>query len=307
MKLIEPSVNIIEESNPLKQIERIGRICYKSEDKITEDSAPKFVDMLVNRKHYAMLEHGVVHFVYERYWGTDEVDIAEQYLCGIPGVVVTRVLEETWLITISMSHVYNTQYQRPWLMKMMARMVQEGTKEMGSDNWRIVQVTLPEFKQLLNRDEMYQIVYSKHAHISAHFVCDRGVSHELVRHRCAAAQESTRYCNYGSDKFGNEITFIKPSTIESWSEEDAVDFCSLLEHSEQVYLNMISRGRKPQEARAILPNALKTEVVLTMSRQRWEHFLDLRSRGTTGAPHPDMKVLADQLANLIEMYDATHC
>lgn len=306
MRIIEPSVDIIEEPTPIQQIERIGRICYKSEDKITEDSAPKFIEMLVNRKHFAMLEHGVIHFIFKRY--SHNIDTVEEYLCGIPGCVATYLYQDQWLITISVSLVYNEVYHGPWLMKILSNMVIDGTKEISRPDFYVAQVTWLDIKVALKTVDfnLKKQLYARHTFISAHFVCDRGVSHELVRHCCAAAQESTRYCNYGSDKFGTEVTFIRPSTIESWTEEDALAFCNLLEHSEQTYLDMISRGRKPQEARAVLPNALKTEVVLTMSRERWDHFLNLRSRGLTGAPHPDMKVLANKLLELIDEYDVTH-
>ena len=141
------------------------------------------------------------------------------------------------------------------------------------------------------------------------FICDRGVSHEFVRHRVMSfAQESTRYCNYSKDKFGNEITFIKPcflddsklalygpyhTVIRDKSPESI--FIASLNNAEKDYIDLIDLGWKPQEARTVLPNALKTELVVTGFVSDWNHFFDLRARGTTGAPHPQAKELAEPL------------
>lgn len=128
----------------------------------------------------------------------------------------------------------------------------------------------------------------EHQSISVKIVCDRGVSHEIVRHRIASyAQESTRYCNYSKDKFDNEITFISPCF---WS-EDSVAFNgwkNLCKEAENTYLTLIQLGATPQEARAVLPNSLKTEIVCTFNLREWRHFFQLRALGKTGAPHPQM-------------------
>ena len=145
--------------------------------------------------------------------------------------------------------------------------------------------------------------------ITVHFVCDRGVSHEFVRHRVMSfAQESTRYCNYSKDKFGNELTFIQPcwldderlklygpyhTVIRDKSPESI--FIANLNNAERDYLDLIGLGWKPQEARAVLPNSLKTELVVTGFVSDWNHFFDLRAKGTTGAPHPQAKELAEPL------------
>ena len=129
--------------------------------------------------------------------------------------------------------------------------------------------------------------------IMTRFICDRGVSHELVRHRVFSfAQESTRYCNYSKDKFGKELTFIKPSW---WKEEDnevATLYIQPWRNIENCYLTLIENGIKPQDARAILPNALKTEVVMTGFESDWDHFFELRC---AKAAHPDMQKLANEL------------
>lgn len=186
MKVIKAYTQICGDINGqeiLKKIEAVGRTCYKSEDKIKEGSAEKFVSALINRGHEAMLEH---------------------------------------------------------------------------------------------------------QSITIKFVVDRGISHELVRHRLASfAQESTRYCNYSKDVFGTEITFILPESIgcdtpqyEVWKEA--------MQNCEDAYFNLLNIGLMPEMARAVLPNSLKTEVVMTANLREWRHFFKLRAANTTGKAHPQM-------------------
>ena len=129
----------------------------------------------------------------------------------------------------------------------------------------------------------------EHESISVKVVCDRGVSHEIVRHRIASySQESTRYCNYANDKFGNELTIIKPFYWKEDSEEYKI-WEKEIQNIEKSYVRLISMGAKPQEARSILPNSLKTEIVITMNLREWRHFFKLR---TSSAAHPQMREVA---------------
>lgn len=143
----------------------------------------------------------------------------------------------------------------------------------------------------------------EHSFLSIRFICDRGVSHELVRHRLASfAQESTRYCNYSQDKFGNELTFIKPLFFD----EDTNEY-RLWEHAMRVaesdYMMMLNAGRTAQEARSILPNSIKTEVVMSTNYREWRHFFKLRAARATGPAHPQMeeitRPLLEELKTLI--------
>ena len=128
----------------------------------------------------------------------------------------------------------------------------------------------------------------EHASVTVKFVVDRGISHELVRHRMASfAQESTRYCNYIKDDFGSEITFIIPKYLDGESAahdawKDTMKYC------EDAYFKLLDIGLTPQEARSVLPNSTKTEVVMTANLREWRHFFKLRALGTTGKPHPQM-------------------
>lgn len=187
MQIVEAGYEILDTLNGeeiLKKIERVARVCYKSEDKITEGSAEKMVRALIKSNHLAMLEH-----------------------------------------------------------------------------------------------------FS----FSVKFIVDRGISHEIVRHRVASfAQESTRYCNY--EKSG-AVAFIKPCYLgyDTTPFDNWVDSCM---RAERDYLDMLDNGYTPQEARAVLPTSLKTEVVMTANLREWRHFFSLRACGSTGKPHPQMLEVA---------------
>ena len=186
MKTIKPSARIassVDGDEVLKRIEEYGRVCYKSEDRITEDSAKRFVENLIKRGHESVLEH--------------------------------------------------------------------------------ISVTVK-------------------------FVCDRGVSHEIVRHRLASySQESTRYCNYSKDDFGSEVTVIEPCFLVPGTEGYKLWEGACLV-AEQMYFKMLDWGCTPEEARAVLPNSLKTELIMTANLREWRHFFKLR---TSKAAHPQMREL----------------
>lgn len=198
MKIINADVELITPINGevvLKRLEECGRVCYKSENKTTEDSARKFMANIIRKGHEAVLEH-----------------------------------------------------------------------------------------------------YS----FTVKFICDRGVSHEIVRHRMASyCQESSRYCNYSKDGFGNEITVIKPCF---WDETDLkyAAWANLCSNAEDTYIDLVRSGATPQEARSVLPNSLKTEVVMTANIREWRHFLKLRC---SPAAHPQMRevalILLDKVHDLI--------
>ena len=144
----------------------------------------------------------------------------------------------------------------------------------------------------------------EHEKITVRIICDRGVTHELVRHRVASySQESTRYCNYAKDRFGNELTFIKPCF---WKDDTEENIACLKEWEESMafienkYNKLIEMGAKPEEARSILPNSLKTEIVVTMNLREWRHFFKLR---TAPAAHPQIREIAkailDEFKNLL--------
>lgn len=194
MKIIEPKVELINApayKTLLSTIEQAGRTCYKSEDKITDGSAEKFIRGIIKRGHEAVLEHGS---------------------------------------------------------------------------------------------------------LSVRFTCDRGVSHEIVRHRLAAfCQESTRYCNYSKGDFNGEITVIKPCYLGEGDKTHEV-WKKACERAELAYFDLLALDCTAQEARAVLPSSLKTEVVMTADMREWRHFLKLRY---SPAAHPQMREVAQMLLVLL--------
>ncbi len=139
----------------------------------------------------------------------------------------------------------------------------------------------------------------EHESISVKVICDRGVTHEIVRHRLASySQESTRYCNYTKDKFNNQLTFIKPSFFDEKSNEFNI-WKSEMESIEKKYFDLVNEGVKPEEARSILPNSLKTEIVITMNLRSWRHFFKLRCDKSA---HPQIREVAKPiLSKFIEL------
>ena len=269
MKLIESKVEVIEQQPGLegmyKQIELAGRTCYKSEDKITEDSAKEFVDRMIKSKHGAMLEHGTVYLKVDVKYDNEE---------------------KCWPIP---QNFFPFFFERNKYSKVRRIEAEDVCSWYVTTNMRVIAEN-----NLFDCLEFICEPTEMHVkRITARFTCDRGVSHEIVRHRVMSfAQESTRYCNYGKDKFGNELTFIKPSWYSKTLENKHGGFEKFLEDAQSLYIALLDQGYLPQEARACLPNALKTEIVVTGFESDWEHFFELR---TAGAAHPDIRKLALEL------------
>lgn len=193
MIIVSPSVKLLWiTKDPEQQIEAAGRTCYKSEDKITPESAGKFVDTLRKSGHHAMLEHAVASF---------------------------------------------------------------------------------------------------------RIITDRGITHEIVRHRLVSyAQESTRYCNYSKDKFGNECSFIQPPGLDY---TQTIHWKVACEDAEERYFQLLDDGCTPQIARSVLPNCLKTEIVMMANLREWRHFIKLRG---SAAAHPQIRPIAYGIWNVLKDY-----
>lgn len=303
MRIIEPSVEIIKEQNPFKKIELAGRTCYKSETAITDDSAIAFYDRLVKSHHTAMLEHATFVFrtdllVYEAARGCHYLNATREYVDAKIGGKVMRFLVSGNLRAINESGIYALikclQREGPGEGKLAYLQAKEPFKDFVSETTHLINLSDIEN---LTPDEI-----SAHRYTTMRFTTDRGVSHELVRHRLFSfAQESTRYVNYSKDKFGGgDIKFIKPAGYDDWSMDMKQFFEGGLREVEQYYNRMVASGATAQQARALLPNAVKTEIVVTGNDAEWQHFFNLRSKGTTGAPHPDMKIVADMAFGLYE-------
>lgn len=276
MKLIKPSVEIREQKEGMdgmfEHIEWAGRHCYKSHDKTTATSAKEFVGRIAKSGHGSVLEHGTIYL-------------------AIPTIEVARKYHNNPYSKVIHCH----GVKGPWYA------ITTNYRVIVENNWDL--------------DLMYECEPTRdhEKRISAKFVCDRGVSHEFVRHRTlSVSQESQRYCNYGKDKFGGQITFIKPSWWNS-KNADKESFKETLLKAEEAYLKAIGewdnkkpdkrfktkfKGNplSPQMARMILPNATKTELVMTGFESDWRHFFELRC---SNAAHPDARYLANKLKTLM--------
>lgn len=316
MKLIDSSASLIDELDAFRKIELIGRTCYKSEKSITEDSRFKFVSNLIQHRHFAMLEHSTVTYLILKDAPERLKDRLIKFSMMNKAVVLTCVDEfDSYVLTVSLSHLFRDDVYDSDLIKMLSYLfftsrypyMQESSfllnyfsSEENSEEADLLPyiIILPDSIEEVGCEEEYKkMLYKRHKFFTFKFICDRGVSHELVRHRCSFAQESTRYCNYSQAKFGEEITYIKPYKYDEWSDSAKKDLEASLEESQFYYMALLKNTDQkitPQQARAVLPNALKTEVIMTASVEQWLHFFNLRSLGTTGAPHPDMKKVADE-------------
>lgn len=314
MKLIEPSVELWKQRDLFKHIEKCGRICYKSEDKITEDSATKFIDRIIKSGHTSVLEHGTIYLtipigspVYDRYYMT-KYDLV-------------RFFDNNNYSFVNKSKSYYT--------------VEEALKEyktfVSKNGITAIYYITTNYRVIIENNlkvEPYIVDCSPNhiKRITAHIICDRGVLAEITRHRVFSfSVESTRYCNYSKDKFGGELTFIKPYWLSNinnlstnqiypilWNKEETEkfskecgdskyfdnfkDFMTCLATVQQYYNSLLKNGCKPQEARAILPNCLKTELAMTGTIPQWEEFFKLRCDKNA---HPDMQIIANKLKDLI--------
>lgn len=318
MRIIKPSCDVIQPKSPYEHIEIIGRTCYKSESLITETSAKPFCERMVRGRHHAMIEHfrfivkvnkeyyDILSKVSElrdnmgnKYITMTKDDVNGRYIIsasarGFNDLIDKKVrnLSELNVMTCieDIVRIIIERYNCGALFNEHLRSVY------NIINTNRLPTRLP-ISIIDNFDMLTDDEYKMHAWYSVHFVCDRGVTHEMVRHRDASfAQESTRYCNYSKGKFGNEITVIKPMFWEEDSEEYKLWWMDC-KHSEETYNSLIKLGASPQEARSILPNSLKTEIIVTAQVYEWEHIFNLRLFGTTGAPHPQIREVMEMALN----------
>lgn len=282
MRLIKPSFEILEQEPGIqgiyKQIERAGRTCYKSEDRITEDSAEKFVNMIKDRQHTAMLEHGTVYLSCS---DAEFIYLGLRYECNNYSNVVWEEFAPGHRTKVYITTNYRVLYENNWL---------------------------DDLKYLCEPTEYHE------KRITVKFICDRGVSHEFVRHRVFSfAQESTRYCNYSKDKFGNSISYIIPLWLDleegnylvledngvldtpmgifpfTKVDQSTLFFIAGLSEAEVRYFELLHSEWTPQQARSVLPNSLKTELVMTGTLEQWKGFFKLRC---DTAAHPQARELA---------------
>lgn len=287
MRLIKPKVELINQEPGVeglfKHMELCARTCYKSEDKITEDSAKKFINnVIIARGHTAMLEHGTVYLkipygiMYDTGYFSNEA-IANKYIDNSYSIVQNSQIYDYWCVTSN----YRVLLQNGWLDDL--QYLCEPTE------WHVRRVTV-------------------------RFICDMGVAREFCRHRLFSfAQESTRYCNYSKAKFGKELNCIIPCWYKNMFEGNSynIELCHTYDltiseglsrteaawiqamcEAESTYFGLLTEGEPAQQARNVLPLALKTELIMTGTVEQWIEFLKLRCANDA---HPQARELAIEL------------
>lgn len=300
MELINPSVEMINERDIYKRIELAGRTCYKSEDKIKEDSAKKFVKAMIKSNHTAMLEHASLVFQVDSYFIWDTIKrFNRRYLNMTECLYPNRSSQTNRRLIVSGNIRAINESKNRFLLKAMVDAGYEDAVysydkiELDKDYNADIKVV-----DIMSIENIQSEEILNHYYPSFRCITDRAVTHEMVRHRPASfAQESQRYVNY--EKKGG-VEFIKPYWFDSASASEKISFKFSLQNSEGIYKELIEAGLKPQEARGVLPNATKTEIVMTAPMYEWQHFLNLRYFGTTGTPHPDIKNIASYIHNYLK-------
>lgn len=295
MRLIKPKIGLINQEPGVeglfKHMELCARTCYKSEDKITEDSAKKFINnVIIARGHTAMLEHGTVYLkipygiMYDTGYFSNE-DIATKYIDNPYSIVQNSQIYDYWCVTSN----YRVLLQNGWL----------------------------EDLQYLCEPTEYHV-----KRVTVRFICDMGVAREFCRHRLFSfAQESTRYCNYSKAKFGKELNCIIPCWYKNMFEGNSynIELCHTYDltiseglsrteaawiqamcEAESTYFGLLTEGEPAQQARNVLPLALKTELIMTGTVEQWIEFLKLRCANDA---HPQARELAIELRDRLLLDD----
>ena len=336
MKIIKPSFEIFnipdatDEVAVYKHLEKIARICYKSEDKISDDSYKKMLKHLCTREHWAMFEHYVftvsvpawlyidingirprlsddpnilnkIGFFKSTCWD-DTSDNRYKYLISFSITALNRIISypgfkfEDNLGLIELFKFMKTKYPLITYGEL------DDVKNMGM----ITSLYgYDENVKLLTRDEIKSLpdnLREVHDTMTVQFVVDRGVTHEIVRHRPASyAQESTRYCNYSLDKFGRELNVIKPCFFEEGTKLYEIWEKGCLD-SEKAYFELLDNGATPQQARSVLHHSIKADLVMTANIHEYKHFFKMRCASDA---HPQMIEVARPLlieANTVNDY-----
>lgn len=301
MKVIPQSVNVWPYDMPiLKRIEEAGRVCYRSEDKIKEGSAETFISNLIKRGHESVLEHGSIIVRVEEPDFYDFLEFESFY--------------ESYAYTSYLRHTYdddrfiisgNARAFRDY-MKMCLKYgtgLPKYFKEVVDGH----PILFPEFKEVKWLDNRLGKLITindlvtvnellTHVDVTVKFTTNRVTSQSIVRHRPSSfSQESTRYCNYSQCKFGNEITFVESKDIEKGTIGYRI-WEYALSAAEVAYFDLIAEGYTPEQARDVLPNSLKTSLVMTTNLAEWKHFIELR---TSTAAHPMVRELAEGIKDVL--------
>lgn len=305
MNIVSASFQI-EERNEVRggieNIERAGRTCYKSEDKACMGKGDEFVTSLIQHHHEAMLEHGDYIFMVddEHIWDNvfEALKLARESTGYAPMIEMTNGNHRPIISgnIRAWRELIATTGAGGYFFSIVDPLYTADIKEAQSD-WFIDEPD-PRVHRIFYSDLKGRVEKLTHQRQTVRFVVDRGISHEFVRHRVFSfAQESTRYCNYGKERFGREITVIEPCYLERGTEGYDLWERQCMS-AETAYFQLLNFGCQPQEARAVLPHSVKTELVMTGNLRAWQHFFDLRAKQVTGSAHPQAQEVAVPLYDM---------
>ncbi len=299
MKIVKASWRVEEEQSVTKKIEKIARICYKSEDHIGEGTDIAMIKKLIEKRHMAMLEHSDLCYIVDRHlWEflhnqALRLESAGTYKCYLRFTdIMNCVVSGNIRAWIEFFDATANDLHEDFVKTVCADTGIPGlADEYLTDNKfscnfpsEIQKVIEPYYGQLTSEECMI------HQTFTLVFITDRGVSHELVRMRpCSFAQESTRYCDYGKDKFNREITVILPPSVEALKGTELyATWEQAMSAAEDAYIKLTDKKVPAQIARGALPNNVKTEIACTANLTEWYHIFALRACNTTGPAHPQM-------------------
>ncbi len=302
MLVVDPSYEIqdeLDQASLVIRLEVCGRICYKSEEKIDRDSALPFVKKIAEHGHNSVMEMAVV---------TLAVKCSDEQFAALlalePKYLFIDRLDDEILVTASIRS-FRELYQRAGKTPLVEAMVGfqvdshsylfEGVWDGGhglreESNIQVRKLDLQEVEGLP------AALVANHRFCGVKLTVNRAVTHEIVRHRpCSYLQESQRYCRYSQDKFGNQVTFIKPMFYKEGTEEFSL-WQKAMEDTEKIYLQLLDTST-PQAARTVLPNSCKTEIIVYCNLTEWKHIFKLR---TSPAAEPSMREVMIPLAAEME-------
>ncbi len=298
MKVVPPSFQILDDLDQQSlaiRIEACGRVCYKSEDKITEGSAEPFIKNIIKRAHNSVLEMAVLTIRVS----FDSESLAVQFMSTLPKYLhIDRTEKKVLLITgsvrafreIYMSHptVKMVKAITGFLAQRHPLFFTDIAPKMG---WVPQERVMVEKISLEEIDALPTDLLAKHRHLAVKFIVNRAITHEIVRHRPVSyLQESQRYCRYSESKFGSQVTFIKPLFYKEGNEEYHLWETAMLE-TEKIYSKLLKTS-SPQAARTVLPNSCKTELITYANLIEWFHIFKLR---TSPGAEPTMREIMNPL------------
>lgn len=283
MKVVPASFEILDgldRKGMAVRIEECGRLCYKSEDKITEDSADPFIKGIIKHGHNSVMEMAALTLRVE----IDTESLVTQFMGILPKYIQFDRLEKKELLISGTVRAFRELYKSFDNIKLIKAITAflagkyplfffDLTPKRGFIPQSGIAV---EKLSLADVDALSADLLAKHRHVAVKFITNRAVTHEIVRHRpCSYLQESQRYCRYADDKFGSEVTFIKPLFYEEGSKEYAL-WEKAMGETEKIYLELLETST-PQAARTVLPNSCKTEIIVYANLLEWAHIFRLRT------------------------------